>query len=187
MSSTRNEFEQLMERVRTGDPDAGREIFERYGKAIQRVVRYRLNRRLRSQFDSLDFTQDAWASFFHIPAENYNFRTPEELVAFLTRIVRHKIIDAYRKRCRRSKNTRPQLRRFQNDVDKQPARQPTPSQFVIADEEWSRLLQNKPPKIQQALAMLRDGHSQREIAQNLGLNVRRIHRLLTSMKKIRSL
>jgi RNA polymerase sigma-70 factor (ECF subfamily) len=184
MSSPRNEFEQLMERLRTGDPDAAKELFERYGKAIHRVVRYRLNRRLRSQFDSLDFTQDAWASFFHIPAENFTFHTPEDLVAYLTGIVRHKMIDAYRKRFLRAKKRRLKFRRLQKIIDTHPAQQPSPSQFAIADDEWQRLLHNKPPKIQQALAMLRDGYSQQEIAQNLGLQVRRIHRLLARLKKI---
>lgn len=176
-----------MERLRTGDPEAPREIFERYGEAIQRVVRYRLNRRLRTQYDSLDFTQDAWASFFHIPAEKFTFKTPEELVAFLTRIVNNKVIDAYRKR-RHHPDTDPrQLRHSPQCIDAQPARLPTPSQFAIAEEVWNRILENKPPKIQLALTMLRDGYSQREIAHNLGLNVRRIHRLLARLKQLKSL
>jgi RNA polymerase sigma factor (sigma-70 family) len=112
-----------------------------------------------------------------MPAENFAFQTPEELVAFLTRVVRHKIIDAYRKRCRHSKNGRT-FRRSQSYVDEKPARQPTPSHVAIIEEEWRRLLQNKPPKIQLALKMLRDGYSQREIAKRLELNVKRIQRLI---------
>ncbi len=181
MSSTENEFERLMERVRTGDPEVGRELFERYGKAIQIVVRYRLDRRMRSQFDSLDFAQDAWASFFRVPPANYNFQTPEELVAFLTRVVQHKISDAYRKRCGHSKKSGRKFRRRHSYVDEQPARQPTPSHTAILSEEWNRLLKDKPPQIQRALEMLRDGYSQREIAQELGLQVRRIHRLIKSL------
>ncbi len=186
MSGPGNEFERLMERLRTGDPDAPREIFERYGKAIQRVVHFRLNRRMRSQYDSIDFTQDAWASFFHIPTENFTFTTPDELVAFLTRIAQHKLIDATRKRSPLAESNRPTVRNRRNNLDKRPARQATASQVALADEEFRRLLHNKPPKVQQALAMLRDGYSQREIAQNLGLSIRRIHRLLARLNKIRS-
>lgn len=186
MSHTRNEFEELMDRLRRGDPEAPRELFERYGKAVQRVVRFRLNRRLRTQYDSLDFTQDAWASFFHIPAENLAFRTPEELVAFLTRIVKHKMIDAYRKHRRHLDASPPKFPRVLQFIDAQPARLPTPSQFAIAEEEWSRMIYNKPPKIQLALTMLRDGYSQREIALKLGLNVRRIHRLLAKLKQLQT-
>jgi RNA polymerase sigma factor (sigma-70 family) len=181
MSSTGNEFERLMERFRTGDPGAGKEIFERYGKAIQRVVHYRLDRRLRSQFDSLDFAQDAWASFFRIAAKEHTFQTPEELLAFLTRLVRHKMIDAYRKRCQHSKENKGKFRCSHNYVDEQPARQPTPSHVAILSEEWDRLLKDKPPQMQRALEMLRDGYSQREIAEYLGIHVKRIQRLLKKL------
>jgi RNA polymerase sigma factor (sigma-70 family) len=186
MSSTANEFELLMERVRLGDPEAGREIFERYGKAIQMVVRYRMDHRLRSQFDSLDFTQDVWASFFRIPAEDYAFRTPEELMAFLTRVVQYKMIDAYRKRCRHSKKSGRKFRRSQSNVEEQPARQPTPSQVAIGDEEWHRLLKNHPPKLQRALEMLREGYSRREIAERLDLHPKKIQRLIKSLNDRRS-
>jgi RNA polymerase sigma-70 factor (ECF subfamily) len=181
MPSTGNEFERLMERVRSGDPEAAKEIFERYGKAIQTVVHYRLDSRMRSEFDSLDFAQDAWASFFRIPAEKYTFQTPEELVAFLTRVVRHKIIDSYRKRCQGSKKSGQKFRRSHSYIDNQPAREPTPSHAAIIEEEWRRLLKNKPPKIRRALELLRDGYSQREIAQRLDLNVKTIQRLIKKL------
>jgi RNA polymerase sigma factor (sigma-70 family) len=181
MSSPANEFERLMERIRTGDPEVGNELFIRYGKAIQRVVRYRMDSRLRSQFDSLDFAQDAWASFFRIPAEDYTFQTPEELLAFLTRVVRHKVIDAFRKRCKHSKKEGRKFCHSQSYVDEKPARQPTPSHVASVTEEWQRLLRNKPRKIQHALIMLRDGYSQREIAERLGLNLKRIQRLIKTL------
>jgi RNA polymerase sigma-70 factor (ECF subfamily) len=183
MSGKENDFERLMKSASAGNLDARSELFERYGKAIQMVVRYRMDRRLRSQFDSLDFAQDAWASFFHLPFENYTFQTPEDLVAFLTRVVSHKLIDAYRKRCRHTKKSGREFRRIQSNVDEQTARQPTPSHVAIVAEEWQRLLKDKPPKIQRALEMLRDGYSQREIAHRLGLNVKRIQRLIQRLNE----
>ena len=187
MSNPPNEFERLMERVRTGDPAVGKELFERYGKAIRMVVRQRLDSCLRSQFDSLDFAQDAWASFFRLPSEDFTFQTPEQLVAFLTRVARHKLIDAYRKQCRHSKENGRMFLQTRSYVDKSPARQPTPSHVAMIDEEWRRLLQNKPPKVQRALEMLRDGYSQREIAEHLELNVKEIQRLIKRLnKRVRS-
>jgi RNA polymerase sigma factor (sigma-70 family) len=185
MSSSGNEFERLMERVRTGDPEVGKELFERYGKAIQMVVRYRLDHRLRSQFDSLDFAQDAWASFFRIPTDNYTFRTPEELMAFLSQVVRHKMIDAYRKRCRRSKEGERTFVRSESYDEEAPARQPTPSQVAIVEEEWRRLLKDEPPEMQCALEMLREGYSRREIAEQLGLTVKSIQRLIKRLNERR--
>jgi RNA polymerase sigma-70 factor (ECF subfamily) len=188
MSSPESDFEQLMERVRTGDPEAQRQLFERYGKAIRMIVRYRIDRRLRSQFDSIDFTQDAWASFFHGCIENCTFDKPEDLVAFLARVARHKLANAYRKRygqpkTRRSKPKTRQRRfpHFQSYSDKHPARQPTPSHAALVGDEWRSLLKDKPVKIQRALVMLRDGYSQREIAERLGLNVKRIQRAIKQL------
>ena len=183
MSSTGNEFERLMERLRAGDAEAGREIFERYGQAIQMVVRSRLNRRMRVEFDSLDFAQDAWASFFHIPPERCTFETPDDLVAFLIRIARNKLTDAYRQRFHTEMHDRRKVRSLEPTDHNRPGRQPTPSQFAIAEEEWDRMLHNKPPKLRLALEMLRAGHSRREIAESLGLNPKMIQRLLEKLNE----
>jgi DNA-directed RNA polymerase specialized sigma24 family protein len=177
MFGDETEFPRLMERLRGGDPEAARELFERYGQAIQLVVRHRLSRHLRPQFDSVDFTQDAWASFFHIPAENYTFRTPEELVAFLSRLVQHKLIDAYRQRFRGRRGPE-DARRLEINFNEPPARQPTPSQFVIAEEEWQRLLEGKPLKVRRALEMLRAGYTKQQIVQTLNIGPKRIARLV---------
>ena len=46
-----------MERVRSGSEEAAREMFDRYSGHIALVVRRRLDQRMRSQYDSLDFLQ----------------------------------------------------------------------------------------------------------------------------------
>jgi RNA polymerase sigma-70 factor (ECF subfamily) len=183
MSNTGSEFEHLMERVRTGDAEAARELFQSYGEAIQKVVRRRLSRRMRSEFDSLDFVQDAWASFFHIAPERWTFQTPEELMAFLTRLVQNKVVDAYRLRYQTKAHAPGHIQTLQTNTPNVAARQPTPSQVAIAEEEWDRMLQDKPPKLRGALEMLRAGYSRQEIAENLGLHPKTIQRLLQSMNK----
>lgn len=186
MSAT-SEFTQLMERVRTGCPEAARELFERYGKVIQLVVRKRLNQRMRSLFDSLDFAQDAWASFFQIDPEQYTFRTPEDLVNFLTRIARHKLIDAYRRGQRPFKRKQQEVPPSEQPADesrlREPAaRQPTPSQVAIAEERWDQMLQDKPPRIRRALEMLREGYLHREVAECLGIPPKMLQRILRDLK-----
>jgi len=188
MSTPPNEFEQLMERVRAGCPEAAREIFERYSAEIQLVVRHRLSRRLRSQYDSLDFTQDAWASFFDIPAERYTFKTPEELMAFLSRIAFRKVIDAYRRRqgtVKYSRHEEQALRRRTEDDpgNEPPSPQPTPSQFAIAEEQWTRLLRGQRPEVRRALEMLRLGYSHQEVGDCLGVHPKLIQRVLENLKR----
>jgi RNA polymerase sigma factor (sigma-70 family) len=181
MATTENEFERLMERIRAGDAEAGRILFERYGKDIQLIVRRRLHRRLRAQFDSVDFAQDAWASFFDIPPERYTFQTPEELVAFLSKLVRNKLVDAQRRESSGREGQERRVYRLQPEEYEPPARQPTPSQLAVAEDVWERMLFNKPPKLRRALEMLRAGYSQAEIIKVLGINQRMFHRLIQSL------
>src|SRR5947209_4816813 len=54
MSVDRDEFKNLMRRVQEGSEDAARELLDRYGEHILRVVRRKLSRQLRSKFDSVD-------------------------------------------------------------------------------------------------------------------------------------
>src|SRR3954454_4204180 len=94
------EFAALMRRVRAGNPEAAREVFERYSGHVRRVVRRRLHQRLRAQYDSLDLLQAIWASFFHVPIERYTFAKPDDLIAFLSRLAYNKAVEVFRRHLR---------------------------------------------------------------------------------------
>src|SRR5262249_48379738 len=61
------------------------------------------------------------------------------------------------------------------------ARQPTPSQVVIAEESWERLLRNQPPMLRRGPERLRQGHSYREIADEGGLHPKPLQRFLQKL------
>src|SRR4051812_332701 len=94
----RSEFAILMEKLRNQTEGAAEELIERYGPAVVRVVRRRLRKGLRSKFDSMDFVQSVWATFFATPAQQFDFDDPESLIKFLTKVARHKVVDAVRER-----------------------------------------------------------------------------------------
>ena len=77
---------------------AARELLQRYEPEVRLVVRRQLPRLLRSRFDSLDFLQSVWGSFFRrmrdAPTE---FEDSRHLVAFLARAAKNKVIDEYRR------------------------------------------------------------------------------------------
>jgi RNA polymerase sigma factor (sigma-70 family) len=183
MAVPADEFETLMERVRSGDPEAARELFEKYGKQIQAVVRCRLNQPLRSRFDSVDFAQDAWASFFHIPPERITFRTPAELVDFLSSLARHKLIDAYRRQHLADKRQGHEVQSLNASSEEPPGRQPRPSQLAVAKEQWSQLLRDEPPRVRCALQMLLEGRSRLEVAKHMGVHPKQIQRLLRRLNR----
>ena len=59
------DIRELLARIKNGDEEAARELLSRYESKVRLVVRRQLPRLLRSRFDSIDFLQSVWGSFFH--------------------------------------------------------------------------------------------------------------------------
>jgi RNA polymerase sigma-70 factor (ECF subfamily) len=185
MSSPHDEeFRRLMERVRAGSHDAARELYDRYSDAIRRVVRRRLHQRLRPHYDSLDFLQDVWASFFVAPEEVFTFEDPDSLIRCLAGIAYRKVALAFRRRFQTAKRdvNREQPLDGGRAADP-PTRGPTPSQVAMANERWERLLAGQSESCRVMLEMLRQGHSHTEIAARTGLHPKMIQRLLHKMSQ----
>lgn len=182
MIEDQEHFATLMRRVREGSQDAARELVELYQPHILRAVRRRLNRSLRSKFDSTDFMQAVWASFFaNLPASNSLDRS-ESLVAFLSQLARNMVIDEFRRRLQTDKYD---LSR-EKSLDSSsifPERalvgpSPTPSQLAVARERWDQLLQGQPPLHQRILALRRLGNTCEEVATKLGVHERTVRRVI---------
>ena len=180
MAEEERDFQELMERVRDGSQDAAEELVARYGDHIVRVVRRRLSKRLRSKFDSADFQQDVWASFFANPAET--FAGPDALAAFLAGLARNKVLMAVRRRCRLQKYNVARENSLHGSAayqaDGLTAREPTPSQIAAAREKWDQLLHGQPRRYRRILTLLREGHTHVQIAHALGVHEKTIQRLV---------
>jgi RNA polymerase sigma-70 factor (ECF subfamily) len=185
MTPNDDEFRQLMERVVAGSDEAASQLLARYGAAVLQAVRRRLNRQLRSKFDSLDFVQDVWASFFANPPRDGQLNRPELLVAFLTRVAKNKVVDATRQRMQGLKHNVNRERSLDRSTAggpaQVPAQQETPSQAVSRDEEWLRLLDAQPVVYRRILIMLREGRKPADIAQELHIHPRTIRRLIDKL------
>jgi RNA polymerase sigma factor (sigma-70 family) len=190
MAKSSNEFETLMARIRAGCPEAAQEVFERYNHHVQRVVRRTLGQRLRRQYDSADFAQSTWASFFLTAPEHYTFRTPEALVGFLARVAYNKVVEANRHRLDTAKHDLQRELSLHEvaaaEGERLPAlvgRTPTPSQVAVAAESFEQLVDGQPPEFRRALEMLRQGHSQAEVAKVLGIHPKLLQRVLQKLRK----
>jgi RNA polymerase sigma factor (sigma-70 family) len=174
-------FVALLERVCNGSPEAVREFLQTYGPPILRVVRRKLTQRLRSKYDSIDFEQAVWASFFAQDLHAHKFEGRDALVAYLVTLATNKVIDAMRQRGTDKYNM---LQEFslENDfwlVDEDALAQgPTPSQVAVAKEEWERLLEAQPERHQRMLVLRQQGYSCEEIAAEVGCAVKTVRRLL---------
>jgi RNA polymerase sigma-70 factor (ECF subfamily) len=187
MSADRDEFKNLMQRVRDGSEDAARELLDRYGEHILRVVRRKLSRELRSKFDSVDFVQAVWASFFVGAPKQRDFDRPQALIAFLVTLAQNKVIDAVRQRMQSQKYNINRERALDGSVSADAAglaaREPTPSQVAVANDEWRRLLADLPARYQRMLELLRQGHTQKDIARELGVNEKTVRRVLDKLNE----
>jgi RNA polymerase sigma factor (sigma-70 family) len=187
MSESGEEFTDLMRRLRDGSEDAARELLDRYGEHILRVVRRKLSRQLRSKFDSVDFVQAVWASFFAAAPRGRRFDHPQALMAFLVTLAQNKVIDAVRQRMQTQKYNVNRERPLDGSVATEagglPARQPSPSQEAVANDEWRRLLAELPDRYRRMLVLLREGHTQKDIARELNVNEKTIRRVLEKLNE----
>src|SRR5262245_16988155 len=90
------EFDQLMAGVAAGSEEAIWRLAETYTPFIIRAVRQSLPTRLRSKVDSQDFAQTLWASLLLKNADLTRLKTPEQLIAYLVRATKNKVVDKTR-------------------------------------------------------------------------------------------
>lgn len=181
------EFRELMEGVQRGSQEDAWKLIEVYGPHIQRVVRRLLHHNMRSKFDSMDFVQVVWASFFTQRSQLLRFNKPEELVAYLAQMARNKVRDETQRRMNTKKHD---LKREQRFVEYETAvetpatvRAARPSQIAVAREQWRRLVENQPPEYQQVVELRFSGATYEEIAQSLHMHERTARRIIERLLK----
>jgi RNA polymerase sigma-70 factor (ECF subfamily) len=181
VSETNDEFRDLLRRVEEGSEDAAWELVDRYGDAIRRAVRRALSARLRPKFDSLDFVQLVWCSFFKGRDRLSRFNRPEELVALLVTMARNKVGLEVRRRLMTEKYNLNRERPLSalSDTIQQPAdHDANPVEVAVAREQWNRLIAEQPDRYRQIISLRLQGLAYREIAESLGVAECTVRRFL---------
>lgn len=176
-----------MDQIRDGSEEAAWELVERYGERVQRAVRRSLNRQLRSKFDSLDFVQLVWYSFFRAKSQLDRFDQPEELAAFLVTMARNKVGMEVRRRLLTEKynvNRETSLeRRDAGPPTDVPDRVPPPIEIVIARERWERIMEDQPRHYRRMVELRLQGNTQQEIADKIGVAACTVRRFLKKLSR----
>lgn len=171
-----SEFAELMERVHDGSQDAAWQLLEKYGPHVKRYVRRSLNQEMRSKFDSLDFAQVVWASFFREPDRFRRLDSPTALLAYLASLARNKVVGETRRRMKSVKNHVHREVGFgdlHEDLEiRCPNPDPSPSAVAIARERWCQLVDNQPESVRRILELRFMGATFPEIAEQLNINER---------------
>lgn len=178
-------FRELLSKVSAGDASASEKIVEEYGAHILRAVRRRMNRAIRDSFDSEDFAQAVWASFFGHISVVERIGTQGELAGFLSRMASNKVIDAGRRKKSRPETHPDALPGVEKD-HRRLVSQPTPSQFAVANEEWERLTDDEHQRDQELLKLRRNGATHAEIAKSMGVSDRHVRRILRRIARKQS-
>jgi DNA-directed RNA polymerase specialized sigma24 family protein len=174
-----NTFAKLIGLAQTGDEEAARRLHDEYAHHILRAVRRRLHPTMRPQFDSLDFAQDVWASFFVTADSEALVQTPEQLVALLTTMARNKVAQKARDRLMRYKRNVNRERAVDKELaEKLAVDRTTPSQVAMGEEAWDKLLSVQPPVYRRVLTLLREGKTPAAIANEMKISSRTVQRVL---------
>src|SRR5690606_6200022 len=146
------EFEQLMANVSAGSEEAIWQLAETYTPYILRAVRASLPTKVRSKLDSQDLAQTLWASILLKRTDLTRMKTPEQLIAFLARSARNRVVDVTRRYTgAQNYDIQPEQARDEGQPASHTARSaaperafaprdPSPSQFASLRERWNQIL-----------------------------------------------
>jgi RNA polymerase sigma-70 factor (ECF subfamily) len=178
--------DELITRARAGDQAAWEELFRTCYPKVIRVVRRKLDRPMRSLYDSTDFVSDVMKSLA-ANIDRLDFPSMGSLIAFLAQAAEQKVIDEYRRRHTLKRDiTRERALAGPDGIDIKPmaliSAEPTASQVVQADEARERLLEGRQDELERTVIVLRQqGYTNVEIAERTGWNIRKVQRFLKDL------
>jgi RNA polymerase sigma factor (sigma-70 family) len=166
----------LLDACRRGDPDAAAELVRRYRPLVRAVVRRRLATGMRVRFDSQDFAQDVWLSFFRAALDRVDLRDEQSLIAYLSQMARLKVAEEYRHQTTQKVGLDRAV--SFSPTEDPTGRGPTPSADALADDEWLRLTAGLSDRERRMLQMLREGHTHAATAAAFQLSEKTVQRLV---------
>jgi RNA polymerase sigma-70 factor (ECF subfamily) len=179
------ELRKFLARIRDGDEDAARELLRRYEAKVRLVVRRQLPRLLRSRFDSQDFVQSLWGSFFRrLRADPSELEDPRSLIAVLVQAARNKVIDEYRRAYCDKRDVRREEPIWEGARPRDlPDGSDAPIEVAEASEAFGRLRALLPGDRRMVLDLKAAGLSCSEIAERVGLSERTVRRAIEDLRR----
>ncbi len=172
--------------ARNGNQEAWRTLFEECYPKVRRIVRRRLNRSLRTIYDSRDFANEAMETLAaHL--DQLHFPTVGSMIAFLAKIAEQRVIDEHRRQHAGKRDETRNRSIFGSEDDdgfgamQLSSPEPTASQLAQANEIQERLLNWGDETERRVIELKRQGHTNNEIANLTGWNIRKIQRFFKDL------
>ena len=182
-------FNDIMARCNAGDPDAARELFQRFGRRLIGLARTRLEGKMRAKVDPEDVMQSVFKSFFRRQAEEpFDLENWDSLWSLLTVLTLRKC--GFRVRHFRTKAR--DVRREATpvaDADESRAsfeaigRDPSASEAAMLNETVEGLLRDLDERDRRIVELSLQGYAPKEVGEQLDCAERTVQRLLARIKK----
>jgi RNA polymerase sigma factor (sigma-70 family) len=177
-----HEVKALLDRIRQGDQQAARQLYDLLGDPILRLIRRWLKSipELRSFYDSNDFLQETMWVLYDRMVKECDFTTLPQMIDYLAKVARTQVIAKARKELGWRKRNPDQARNpplVSADLDALPARDPFPEAVVACRDQLEQVLRDMPPVYQVVLRLLVEGHSVAEVAARLQLGEKNVSRI----------
>ena len=170
----------LLAKLVEGDLECAEKLFHEYEPYLRFIIRKQLSPRLRAKFDSTDVLQSVWECVVRdLQVHGLSFDNSDHLRTFLVKITHHRFFDQIRQHRGALDNEIHQS----EDRSAFRSNQPRPSEEVQADDAWHQLLAMCPPAHHDVLRLKRSGLSLTEIAEETGLHLDSIRRILRNLAR----
>jgi RNA polymerase sigma-70 factor (ECF subfamily) len=178
-------FDQMLARLRAGDDDAARQVFEQFAGRLVALAHSRLSSQLRQKVDAEDVLQSVFKSFFAGHAEGqYRLVSWDSVWGLLADIT-------LRKCARKAEFYRAGRRDVQRELPGaahdsgigRGTREPTPSEAAILTETVEQLLAGLQAHERDMVVLELQGYTIQEIGERVGRAERSVYRILARVRK----
>ncbi len=185
-------FAEVIRRARAGDGAATARLLNQFEPEVRTMVRVRLPRKLRNQFDSMDFVQAIWKSVFTgetTGSDTATFTDESKFLGFLAGVARNKVYEEHRRQTRTKKydigrEERLYVRKGEREVPRDVAgSDPTPSENLQADDRLDQLVEGRSEDEAQIIILRQHGLTYDEIAAKIGCNERSVRRVIEAARQ----
>ncbi len=162
----------VLQRLKGGSEDAATELYQRYKNRLTLYVRQKqaIGKHLRPDVQSTEVAHDAIAKLLHaISREKFNYQSEKKLFAWLITVMLHSIAD---------RAARIDVCRLPVELEEVADHLPSPAQLTELADATQSALTGLDDLAVQVFDLWSEGYSQRQIAEQLGCNRRRVQRIL---------
>jgi RNA polymerase sigma factor (sigma-70 family) len=185
-------FEVLIRRIAEGADDAVWELLDRYSANILRIVRRHLPDELRPKIDSVDIVQSVWKSLLRKGDGFDHIANAEQFVGYIAQVARNKVFETHRHFTQYAQFDVRREERLDSGaaIDGRPRREDfidqrsdDPGQVTLARESWSLAMEKVGERGRRIVQLRLQGMTYDEIAEEAGLSIITVRRILTSILK----